>query len=134
MRREGRGLGERVLRNRSVKNKVRGGALVAIPTDDGETIFPGMLGRAQQFYIFEVESVESIKLKEKRANPYAKTIQHLKTLDVYEILRDCNWVISARIGKRGIDRLRERGLKLVFQNGKIEDTLRTFLDEEINRT
>lgn len=116
------------------KNEPHSSTLIAIPTDDGETIFPGMMGRAGQFYIFEIESGESIRLKEKRTNPYAKTMQHLKTLDVYEIIRDCNWVISARIGKRGIDRLRERGLKLVFRNGTIEDALRTFLDEEINRT
>lgn len=59
------------------KNEPHSRTLIAIPTDDGETIFPGMMGRAGQFYIFEIESGESIRLKEKRTNPYAKIMQHL---------------------------------------------------------
>jgi predicted Fe-Mo cluster-binding NifX family protein len=61
-------------------------------------------------------------------------MQHLKTLDVYEIIRDCRWVISARIGKLGVERLRARGMKLIFKNGAIDEALKSFLNEEVNRT
>jgi len=35
-------------------------------------------------------------------------MQHLKTLDVYDLIDDCSIIISARIGKKGITRLQER--------------------------
>jgi len=50
-------------------------------------------------------------------------MQHLKTLDVYEILCDCGIIISAKIGKKGIERLQERGIKLFFRKGDIKEVL-----------
>jgi hypothetical protein len=63
---------ECVLKNSLRKNKVHEGALIAIPTADGETVFPGMLGRAGKFFIFEMDTENSIRLKEKRENPMRK--------------------------------------------------------------
>jgi len=102
--------------------------LVAVPTNDGINIFPRMLGMAKYFYIFEIESGKGHKLIEKRPNPHEKTLQHLKTLDVYEIIKDCRIVVSARIGKKGIDRLEARGLKLVFKTGNLETALIDAID------
>ena len=70
---------------------------IAVPTNDEVTIFPKMLGMAEKMFVYEL-SEDHIKLLEKRTNPYAKTQQHLKTLDVYDLLHDCVIIISAHIG------------------------------------
>ena len=96
---------------------------IVIPTDDGETIFSKMLGMAKYLYIYEIENRTTFRPIEKRKNPYAETMQHLKTLDVYELIQDCSVIISAHIGKKGITRLQERGMQLIFKKGKIEQAL-----------
>ncbi len=102
---------------------------IAIPTNDGENIFQKMLGRAKEFHIYEINE-KKFRFIEKRNNPYESTLQHLKTLDVYELISDCDIIISSRIGKKGIKRLKERGLKLFFRNGKIKDELRNLIVTE----
>ena len=96
---------------------------IAIPTNDGNNIFPKMLGQAKEFQIYEFEN-NKIRFIEKRNNPFEKTLQPLKTLDVYDIISDCGIIISHIIGKKGIERLAERGLKLIFEKGKISDSLK----------
>ncbi len=99
---------------------------IAVPTNDEVNIFPKMLGMADKMFIYEINEVQ-IKLIEKRNNPYAKTQQHLKTLDVYELLHDCQIIISAHIGKKGIQRLQERGVKLMYKKGNIQKALQDIL-------
>jgi len=96
---------------------------IAIPTNDGINIFKGMLGRAKEMFIYEIENGVKFRLIEKRNNPYANTMQHLKTLDVYELLRDCAIIISDNVGKKGIERLRERGMKLFFRKENMQEAL-----------
>jgi len=98
------------------KNSVR----IAVPTNDGINIFPKMLGMAKEMFIYEIENGDQFKLIEKRNNPFANTMQHLKTLDVYELLDDCSIVISTLIGKKGITRLQKRGMRLFFRKGNIQ--------------
>jgi len=99
---------------------------IAVPTNDEVNIFPKMLGMADKVFIYEINGGQ-IKLIEKRNNPYAKTQQHLKTLDVYELLHDCEIIISAHIGKKGIQRLQERGIKLMYKKGNIQKGLQDVL-------
>jgi predicted Fe-Mo cluster-binding NifX family protein len=101
------------------ENSVR----IAIPTNDGINIFPGMLGMAKEIFIYEIKNGKQFRFVEKRTNPYESTMQHLKTLDVYEIIRDCGVIISAKIGKKGIKRLKERGMKLFFRKGNIQEAV-----------
>ena len=82
-----------------------------------------MLGRARRFYIYELVHKGKIRFIEIRVNPYVSTNQHLKTLDVYELLKDCPVIISACIGKRGVERLEQRGVKLFFRGGEIKEVL-----------
>jgi len=103
---------------------------VAIPTNDGISIFPRILGMAKEMFIYEIKNGKQFRLIEKRTNPYESTLQRLKTLDVYELIRDCRIIISARIGKKGIERLRERGMKLFFKKGNIEKALNKVIGEE----
>jgi len=103
---------------------------VAVPTNDGINIFPKMLGMAKEMFIYEVKNVKKFRLIEKRTNPYEVTMQHLKTLDVYEFINDCSIIISAHIGKKGIQRLQERGMKLYFKKGNIQEALSDFIKEE----
>lgn len=98
-------------------------ARIAIPTNDGVHIFPKMLGMAKAMFIYDIENEVQFRLIEKRNNPYASTMQHLKTLDVYDLIDDCSVIISAHIGKKGITRLQERGMQLIFKKGKIEQAL-----------
>ena len=61
-----------------------------------------MLGMAREMFIYEIINGSQFRLIEKRNNPYESTMQHLKTLDVYEIVHDCEIIVSAKIGKKGI--------------------------------
>jgi ubiquinone/menaquinone biosynthesis C-methylase UbiE/predicted Fe-Mo cluster-binding NifX family protein len=108
------------------KNRIR----VAIPTNDGTNIFQGMLGRANRMFIYEIKNGKQFRLIEKRDNPFADTMQHLKTLDVHELLRDCAMIVSGNIGRKGIERLREKGMKLVFKKGDIQEALTEVIKEE----
>lgn len=105
---------------------------VAIPTNDGINIFKGMLGRALKFYVFEVDLQKNFKLVEKILNPYVKTMQHLKTLDIYDLLQDCSMIISTKIGKNGIQRLEQRNIKLIFREGNIYLQLKEMINSEIS--
>lgn len=95
---------------------------IVVPSNDEKTIFDGMLGRAYEFLIFEIDN-NKINLIEKRKNPYAQTMQRLKTLDVYDLLEDCSVILSAKIGKKGVERLEKRGMQLVFAMGEIQEHL-----------
>jgi len=108
------------------ENRIR----IAIPTNDGINIFQGMLGRAKEMFIYELKRGMQYGLIEKRNNPFANTIQHLKTLDVYELLGDCAIIISGNIGKKGIKRLQERGMKLFFKKGNMQEALTDAIKEE----
>lgn len=101
---------------------------IAVPTNDQVTIFPKMLGMADKMFIYELNEGR-MKLVEKRNNPYAKTQQHLKTLDVYDLLHDCAIIVSAHIGKKGIQRLQERGVKLIYKKGNIQKALQGVIEE-----
>ena len=101
------------------KNSVR----IAVPTNDGINIFPKMLGMAKEMFIYEIENGAQFRLIEKRTNPYENTMQHLKTLDVYDLIDDCSIIISVRIGKKGITRLQEKGMKLFFRKGNIQEAV-----------
>lgn len=103
---------------------------IGIPTNDGINIFRGMLGRAKKIFIYEVKKGIQFRLIEKRSNPFADTMQHLKTLDVYELLRDCEIIISGSIGKKGIKRLQERRVKLFFKKGNMQEALNKVIKEE----
>jgi len=72
---------------------------------------------------------KNLSCLKKRNNPYAKTQQHLKTLDVYDLLHDCAIIISAHIGKKGIQRLEERGVKLMYKKGNIQKALEDVIKE-----
>jgi predicted Fe-Mo cluster-binding NifX family protein len=96
---------------------------VAVPTNDGINIFPKMLGMTKYIFIYEVEKGKKFRLIEKRNNPFEKSMQHLKTLDVYELINDCSIIISAHIGKKGIKRLQERGMKIFFRKGNVQKLL-----------
>ena len=82
-----------------------------------------MLGMAKEMFIYEIRDGLQFILIEKRNNPYENTMQHLKTLDVYEIVNDCGIIISAKIGRKGIERLQEKEMKLFFRKGKIQQAL-----------
>ncbi|MBN1552528.1 hypothetical protein JW979_13720 [bacterium] len=102
---------------------------IAVPSNDGTTIYRGMLGRAKMIYIYDVDESGNVRFLEERSNPHSETMQHLKTLDVYDLLKDCSIIISGKIGKKGIERLQNRGMELIFRQGTIQDALRIFKKE-----
>jgi len=50
----------------STKNSIIG--RIAIPTNDGINIFPGMLGMAREMFIYEIKNGTQFRLIEKRKN------------------------------------------------------------------
>ena len=115
--------------NGDKQNRIR----IAIPTDDEINIFTKMLGMAKYMFIYEIENGNRFKLIEKRNNPFADTMQHLKTMDVYELISDCNIIISGNIGKKGITRLREREMELFFKNGNMQKALVDFIKDKLQK-
>jgi predicted Fe-Mo cluster-binding NifX family protein len=108
-----------------MKNRSDKPLLIAVPTNDGTTLFPKMLGMAKYFNIYSTTDGKQFTFIGKRSNPYETTMQHQKTLDVYAIISDCEVIIAALIGKRGIERLKARGVKLFFKKGEIDKALNT---------
>ena len=109
----------RLLKAKKINSDKKDLLRIAIPTNDGINIFPEMLGMAKYVFIYKIEKGVKFSLIEKRTNPYESTMQHLKTLDVYDLINDCSVIISAHIGKKGIKRLQKRGMKLFFRKGDI---------------
>lgn len=54
-------------------------------------------------------------------------MQHQKTFDVYEVIRDCSIIISSHIGKKGIASLEDKGLELIFRKGSIQSAIEEFI-------
>jgi len=102
---------------------------IAIPTNNGEDIHDKMLGTAKEFHIYNSDN-KGYSFMETRINPYQRGMQHLKTLDIYEIIKDCKVIISSKIGKKGIERLKDRGVCLYFYNGKITEGLLNFKEDK----
>ncbi len=100
---------------------------VAVPSNDGINIYKGMLGRAKKFLIYRDFPEGKFTLIEERENVFEKTLQHLKTIDVYNIINDCDTILSASIGKKGITRLENKNVKLIFAKGKIEEQLKLII-------
>ena len=113
----------RLLKAKKINSNKEDRVRIAIPTNDGINIFPKMLGMAEYMFIYEIENGTKFRLIEKRNNPFAETIQHLKTLDVYDLINDCSIIISSHIGKKGITRLQERGMELFIRKGNIQKAL-----------
>ncbi|MBN2244977.1 MAG: methyltransferase domain-containing protein [Candidatus Aminicenantes bacterium] len=120
----------RLLRAERSNSSKKSHTLVVIPSNDGITIFPKMLGMAKYMYIYAIEKGEKFRFIEKRTNPYENTLQHLKTLDVYELIGACDIILAASIGKKGIERLKERGLQLFFKKGNIQEALTSLIEKE----
>jgi len=120
----------RLLRAQKAELSKEKHTLVAVPSNDGINIFPKMLGMAKYMFIYERKKGGEFKFIEKRTNPYEKTLQHLKTLDVYDLINDCEIILSERIGKKGIQRLQDRGVKLFFKKGNIQEALTDLIKEQ----
>jgi len=89
-----------------------------------------MLGRAKYFAIFRVESNGTYVLSEKRPNPYEHTLQRGKTFDVMNVLSDCQVILSRSIGKKGIERMKKAGFRVILtKQPSIEEALTAFLSE-----
>ncbi|MBN2214717.1 MAG: hypothetical protein JW723_10770 [Bacteroidales bacterium] len=85
---------------------------------------------AKYFYIYKKIDARQFKLVEKRDNPYEKTMQHLKTLDVYSVISECKIILAAHIGKKGIERLQDKGVKLYLMKGYIREALNSINHSE----
>jgi predicted Fe-Mo cluster-binding NifX family protein len=107
---------------------MEGKTRIVVPTNDGVNIYKGMLGRAERWFIYEIGNGKEIHLVEKRVNPYVKTMQPLKTLDVYELIRDTAIIVAGYIGQKGVERLEQRGMKIFFRKGSIYDALTSLVE------
>ncbi len=122
---QGAGLEVLTLENFGEENLLIAGAKgykVAVASDDGKTVFPRMFGRATYFFIYKMDSGD-YTLLERRRNIHRDNFQHLKTYDVYQQVRDCNTIITGKIGKKGEIRLKKLGVEIVKLQGKVEEVL-----------
>ena len=96
---------------------------LAVATDEqGKEIFPKMFGQAPFFDLYLLED-SRFQFLEKRKNIYQKTLQHEKTLDVYGEVPECQALLARRIGRQGQKRLREKGVRMFFEEGSVSAAL-----------
>jgi len=87
---------------------------IAVPTDDGKHI-SAHFGRAQSFAIFEVEAGEIISKEIIESNtPHARGEHGQGRGWFMDVLRGCEVVIAAGMGRRAIAHFREAGIEPVF--------------------
>ncbi len=103
---------------------------LAVATDEqGSAIFPKMFGQAPYFDLYVLENGRFTFLKRRR-NIYQKTLQHEKTLDVYNEVPECQALLARRIGRKGQQRLHEKGVTLFFAEGSVTRALQTVAERE----
>ncbi len=101
---------------------------IAVATDDFKTIPRKMLGRARFYAVFEWNSNGSVRLIEKRPNPYEKTLQRGKTFDVMDVLSDCGVFICRHVGKKGLERIQNAGIDIFLTTiESIEEAVRAYV-------
>lgn len=96
---------------------------IAVATSNGEDV--DHFGKAQEFIIYEFDE-ENVNFIEKRESTKVKGEKHQwqKSLDA---IKDCDIVICAQAGLKGKFGLKNAGIKLVEDEGKIEDVLDRFV-------
>lgn len=96
---------------------------IAVATSNGKDV--DHFGKAQKFMIYEFDE-ENINFIEKRESPKIKGEKHQwqKSLSVIE---DCEIVICAQAGLKGKFGLKNAGIKLVEDEGNIENVLDRFV-------
>jgi len=105
-------------------------AFVAVATDDGETVFEKMFGRATFFKIYEYRNGK-LSYRKTIRNKYRDTFQHLKTYDVYSQVDFCEFIITGNIGKKGEQRLKSLGTEIIKAKGNIENVIYSSFKEKI---
>ena len=103
--------------------------LLAAATDDGKNVFNAMFGRSPYFNIYSIQDDKKFKYIKRVKNIYAKTLQHLKTYDVYKEVSFCQALLSANIGKKGQERIKDLGIKMFFKKGTVERAIHAIVKE-----
>lgn len=103
---------------------------LAVSTEDGKTIYPKMFGQAPFFDIYKMDNGGN-RFMERRKNIYQETLQHLKTLDVYKEVDDCQALLSRGIGQKGQARLKDKGVRLFFDKEEILPVLNKIRAESL---
>ncbi|WP_414469556.1 NifB/NifX family molybdenum-iron cluster-binding protein [Methanobacterium sp. ACI-7] len=95
---------------------------IAIATSNGKDV--DHFGRAQGFMIYDFDE-ENMNFIEKRDSPKVEGEKHQwkKSLNVIE---DCEIVICAQAGLKGKHGLKEAGIKLVEDEGSLEEVLERY--------
>lgn len=93
---------------------------LAVATDEqGKTVFPKMFGQAPFFDLYLFKG-GTFRFLEKRKNIFQKTLQHEKTLDVYDEVSECQALLARSIGRKGQQRLKDKGVRMFFATGEVE--------------
>jgi len=96
---------------------------IAVASSDGKDV--DHFGKAQGFMIFEFDQ-ENVQFIERRESPKTKGEKHQwqKSLDV---VGDCEIVICAQAGLKGKFGLKNAGIKLVEDEGSIDEVLERYV-------
>ena len=102
---------------------------VAVASTDGKVI-NSHFGRAVQFLIFEMNE-EGFTLEEVRDNtPGCSSLKDAtgSMEDTIDLIKDCDYVLVARIGQGMVNRLQEVGVEAITNPNIIEDGLRELVE------
>ena len=99
---------------------------MAIASSDGKTIFRGMFGQSPYLFVYTyLTDKNKLKLARMVKNKYDKTLQHLKTYDVYDQVSECQAIIAKSIGKKGQERLNKLGVRFILNpSSQIEEIIK----------
>lgn len=82
-------------------------------------------GKAQEFMIYEFDE-ENVNFIEKRESPKIKGEKHQWQKSL-EVIKDCKVVICAQAGLKGKFGLKNAGIKLVEDEGSIDEVLERYV-------
>jgi predicted Fe-Mo cluster-binding NifX family protein len=115
------------LRSKDGVNKCGGYDMrIALASSDGKNL--DHFGRAQGFSIYqwEGEKAEFVEYRENNINPEAKH----QWAEGLNILGDCEVIIVAQAGMKAKYGIKKAGLKLVEDDGTVEEVLERFINHE----
>ena len=96
---------------------------IAVATSNGRDV--DHFGKAQGFIIYEFDE-ENMTFIEKRDSSKIKGEKHQWKKSLY-VIEDCEVVICAQAGLKGKFGLKNAGIKLVEDEGTVEDVLRRYV-------
>lgn len=100
---------------------------IAFASSDG-LLIDRHFGRAEHFYIYEIDEEGHIALEGSRAAPpLSEEGDHERLDDIVELLADVSYVLCAQIGQNAVRTLQARGISGFALKGEVQKVLQNYV-------